>query len=449
MFEFSIENVPKLAISQNTKEAKLFNSNDIHEFYYEAASHIEIPHVVKFSGGRSSAMMLFILLDSGLLKAERGDVIIFNNTSAEHPKTYEFIRKCKALVESKYEVPFFWIEFQTYEDARNGEWSRLPTYRLVKPEPYAENATDGYHWRGEVFEELLSWAGFVPNQFQRTCTANLKLKTTRAFLKDWFACKMQLEHLGHFGTSSRIKNDDFYNRHKRSNGGVPREIFLQKKEFVRSRPLLRPKQYIPDFSDAFKPFHNEHLVDKIFGNKAYFGPGGIEYIAFIGLRYDEMRRVVKVQKRNTGHLEANGYEGEHVYMPLSEMRVTNDDVQKFWRKQSWDLELHPNDSLSNCTYCFLKGFRKLKKVHTILEDKLDSNLKGTPCDIKWWVNLEKKYGRDLKAERRKIRGNIANNFIGFFGTNNSFSYSELNKLPAKKETLEKYETNELPCDCTD
>ena len=101
-------------------------------------------------------MLLFILLEAGLLKPKRGDVIVFNNTSAEHPKTYEFARRCKKLVEKKYGLPFFWLEYQTYEDARNGEYTRLPSYRLVNAEPRSAANPDGYHWRGEVYEELLS-----------------------------------------------------------------------------------------------------------------------------------------------------------------------------------------------------------------------------------------------------------------------------------------------------
>lgn len=53
------------------------------------------PHVVKFSGGRSSGMMLMRLLEQGKLNPTRGDVIVFNNTSVEHPATYEFTRKLK------------------------------------------------------------------------------------------------------------------------------------------------------------------------------------------------------------------------------------------------------------------------------------------------------------------------------------------------------------------
>jgi len=42
------------------------------------------PHIVKFSGGRSSAMMLMNLLESNELKPKRGDVVIFNKANSTH-----------------------------------------------------------------------------------------------------------------------------------------------------------------------------------------------------------------------------------------------------------------------------------------------------------------------------------------------------------------------------
>ncbi|CAB5495080.1 hypothetical protein AZO1586R_181 [Bathymodiolus azoricus thioautotrophic gill symbiont] len=45
------------------------------------------PHIVKFSGGRSSAMMLMNLLESNELKPKRGDVVIFNKVNSTHKRT--------------------------------------------------------------------------------------------------------------------------------------------------------------------------------------------------------------------------------------------------------------------------------------------------------------------------------------------------------------------------
>ena len=58
-------------------------------------------------------------------------MVVFNNTSCEHPETYRFAATCKEIVEQRYGVPFFWVEYQTHEDARRGEWTRVQSYRLV------------------------------------------------------------------------------------------------------------------------------------------------------------------------------------------------------------------------------------------------------------------------------------------------------------------------------
>ena len=104
-------------------------------FPYDEQDHHTLPHVINFSGGRSSGLMLFSLLESGVLQQSRGDVILFCNTSAEHPATYKFVSQCQSLVESEYGIPFFWLEFQTYESLSQGHYRRLPSYRLVHSTP--------------------------------------------------------------------------------------------------------------------------------------------------------------------------------------------------------------------------------------------------------------------------------------------------------------------------
>jgi hypothetical protein len=48
--------------------------------------------------------MLMKLLKNNQLNPKRGDIIIFNNTSAEHPATYEFTRKIKKIAEEEYNM---------------------------------------------------------------------------------------------------------------------------------------------------------------------------------------------------------------------------------------------------------------------------------------------------------------------------------------------------------
>ena len=444
----AVKHIPELKISNQIKVPKFFDPKKASVFHYETKAHRQQPHVAKFSGGRSSGMLLFVLLEAGLLKAKRGDVVVFNNTSAEHPATYEFAKQCKRIVERRYNIPFFWVEHQTYEDARRGEYVRLSSFKLVNTEPYSENNPNGYHCRGEVFEEMLAHKGYVPTIFQRTCTQSLKLECSRFFLHEWLANKEETERLGHHGEVSRIDDKELYARHKKNGGGVPKDIFLAKKAFLKQCSHVRAPQKWSDYSSASAPFNNKQLKGKAYGRKAHFGSGGIEYLSLIGIRHDEMQRVVKLQKRNAGGPEGKGYEGEHVYVPLASMNVTNEDVQAFWEKQTWGLELNKDDNLSNCTYCFLKGTTKLARIKGVLQAKLDNGLVDTPCDIRWWAKIEDKYGRDMKAEERQTKSSVAGDFIGFFGATSKLTYRRLAEND-EVGSVNALSEDGLPCDCTD
>jgi len=432
---------------------------------YRAKRHERLPHVVKFSGGRSSGMLLFSLLQSGVLKADRGDVVVFNNTSAEHPETYRFVRRCAEATRDAG-IPFFWVEYQTYEDVRGGEWTRIESYRLTNDEPYSPDNPHGFHWRGEVFEELLSWRGYVPNQFRRICTVSMKLRTTREFLADWFAGKDAIAREGHYGEKPRIDVASLHRRHWRNGGRVPRDTFKRKRSFALARPHFRPAQRYEDFSPGWQPFNNPALADKVFGDRADFAHGA-EYVAFIGLRGDEQARVQRLWLRSEDN--APGYEGEHVYMPLADLGVTADQVNDFWEGQPWTLDLptelpgaNPGDdprpvSLSNCVFCFLKGGPNLHGVLEHVRESAGSELQGfgtlydTPSDLAWWHRIEGTYARDLKEERRSIvRPEVTH--VGFLGSRGLLFKSVLEQLANRGGRVGGHATFShagLPCDCTD
>lgn len=448
-----ISAAPKLVVSRRAiRVPEVYDPRREYRFLYQDRHHAEVPHVVKFSGGRSSGMLLLTLLANGILKRKRGDVVVFNNTSSEHPLTYDFVQQCKVVTE-RHGIPFFLVEFQTFEDARKGEWTRLPSYRLVADEPRSETNPHGFHWRGEVFEEVMSWSGFVPNQFRRICTTNMKLGTTRLFLGDWLACKPSIPRLGHYGTAPRIDADAMYARHRRNGGRVPREIYLAKRRYAWKRPHVRPEQRYDAFSVAWQEVDNAWLADKVHGAQAAFGKDGAEYVALVGLRADEPARVGRVKERNSGP-EGGGHAGEHVYMPLADMRVEAADVGAFWDRQLWDLSLAPDSGVSNCVYCFLKGGATLRRVHSAMKSATAQDdpprygpLTGTPCDVAWWQRMEEEYGRDLVAEDRLIASEAGHDFLGFFGAGNRFTYQML--AEAEDADLEAFDDALLPCDCTD
>jgi len=329
------------------------------EKYYFKEYHEELPHIVKFSGGRSSGMLLFGMLEKGMLKAKRGDVVIFNNTSAEHPKTYEFVKKCKKKCEEEYGIPFFLTEFQTFEDSKDGIYDRFQAYRLVNDEPYSIENPNGYHYKGEVFEEVISWHGVLPNTLMRTCTKKMKMDVTYSFLKDWFSGLGHIERLGHYGEAKRVSFEDIYQKHLKHGGGVPFDIFKAKKEYCLNRPLSRPKQQFSAYTAV--PIYNDLIESRSDKN---------EFCSFIGFRYDEPQRLIKMKDRidlecnediEMAYLKENE---EHIYAPLIDAKITKEDVWDFWKKMDFDLELPTDGSLGNCVYCFMKGVSKLLTFRT-------------------------------------------------------------------------------------
>ncbi len=401
--------------------------------YYVKDYHSNLPHVIKFSGGRSSGALLFSMLKNNMLKASRGDVIIFNNTSAEHSKTYEFVMECKKRCEEEYDIPFFLTEFQTFEDCKNGIYDRFSSYRLVNEEPYSVDNPNGYHHKGEVFEELISWQMYLPSLMSgRTCTKKMKMDVTYEFLNDWFMDTKAIPRLGHYGNNSRVDIDILYKKHQKKGGEVPKHIYKEKKKYCLTRSLFRPMQNFQDFTKV-----------GIIKEKVYVHKKHIEFCSFIGFRADEPMRLIKMKNRidekynehiEVAYLRENN---EHIYAPMVEFDITQEDVKGYWDNQDWDLGLPYDGSLGNCVYCFMKGGKKLSHIES-------NSTENTPENIDWWINIEKKYQRDLVAEERTIRTETKNPFINFFGINGKISY-EIIKNGDNKEALE----NSLPCHCTD
>ncbi len=408
------------------------------ELNYEVPHHKELPHVFKFSGGRSSSMLLLALLKSRQLRPSRGDVVVFNNTSTEYPATYEFVTTCKRIVEQRYNIPFFWLEFQTYEDARRGQWSRLPTFRLVHPVPYSKSKPNGYRHKGEVFEELVSWKQQLPNRFTRLCTQHLKLETTANFLGEWLAVKSQTHRLGHWYDKTKVKAVDQSERAK-----------LQ--EYLLSQPPTRSRQKFQDYTSAklvriSKKRLAEYCLDETATLK---GLNPVEFISIIGLRGDEPRRVARVKERNRSFANSSDLpdrlaDGEHVYMPLFDAEIDRNDVLKFWSKQTWDLNTPHSLNLSNCVYCFMKGKQTLSLLASRECSTKNNSAQYGPEHIEWWSDIENRYSRQMASKRK----NGAITRFGFFGADAPVSYAQIQK-EARINSDIALDSDSLPCECTD
>ncbi len=433
-----------------------------HVMRYDAKDHAHQPHILKFSGGRSSGMLLFTLLQNGLLMPGRGDVIIFNNTSAEHPATYAFVAECKRIAEKTYGIPFFWLQFQTYEDMGKAGWARFPTYRLVKPVACSQDEPDGYDNTGAVFEEMLAWKGYVPNIYSRICTETLKLFVTSEFIRDWLGNRNDLIGQGHAGRPY-MRIEQITRHHQLHGGSTPRHVLARKKSFLNERPAGRPQQMFADFTDCQLENRKGSIkgVHTSGGRATLSGDKPAEYVSLVGFRADEQHRIAKMRSRNNlpgtndrsasgngAHAEfrVSGYgrsDGEHLYAPLECLGVGREDVLSFWKKQSVKLHLPYEANFSNCLFCFLKGKPALQSILNE-QDKLDNdprypdefkrgrNSSLSPTSIDWWIEMEKRYGRNLREENRERTGanpTPPNANIGFFGVSGQSSQYAIIKKP--------------------
>ena len=135
---------------------------------------IEGPALISFSGGRTSAFMLWNILQAhgGVLPDDI--YVTFANTGKEAPETLEFVHE----VEQKWGVKIYWLELYFGEER--------PVYRtkIVDYETASRN--------GEPFEALLDRRQYLPNPVTRFCTSELKIKVMSRFMrklqgyKNWY-----------------------------------------------------------------------------------------------------------------------------------------------------------------------------------------------------------------------------------------------------------------------
>lgn len=118
------------------------------------------PTCISFSGGRTSAYMLWRVLQSnGGLPAEA--IVCFANTGKEDEATLRFVQDCS----ERWNVEIHWLE---YRDA----------------DPVFERVTfDTASREGEPFEALIRKRNYLPNPVTRFCTSELKIRSIHKYLK--------------------------------------------------------------------------------------------------------------------------------------------------------------------------------------------------------------------------------------------------------------------------
>jgi 3'-phosphoadenosine 5'-phosphosulfate sulfotransferase (PAPS reductase)/FAD synthetase len=119
------------------------------------------PTVISFSGGRTSAYMLWRILQSNKGKLPDEAIVVFANTGKEEEATLEFVRDCG----QNWNVPIHWLEYLPFD----------PKFKVVDFTTASRN--------GEPFEALITKKNYLPNPVTRFCTVELKIRTIDKYLK--------------------------------------------------------------------------------------------------------------------------------------------------------------------------------------------------------------------------------------------------------------------------
>lgn len=122
---------------------------------------IDSPTCISFSGGRTSAYMLWRVLQENNGLPEEAKVC-FANTGKEDEATLRFVDRCS----KEWGVPITWLEYR--DDA--------PGYRVVSFQTASRD--------GEPFEALLRKRPMLPNPVARFCTIELKIRVVGKHLHD-------------------------------------------------------------------------------------------------------------------------------------------------------------------------------------------------------------------------------------------------------------------------
>ena len=384
--------------------------------------------------------MVLSLARSGALDPDRRDLVLFANTTAEHPATYDFAARVCEELEERHAIPCLWYEFCTVEESTKFGWSRRPSYRLVRRQratPEDPPTTPGYSDDGCAFEELASLKRMLPNRSLRFCTQNLKILPGIRLISEWLGGGPGPATAGHNHNRALTSADAAAERYNGSRWTSCEVAEIA--AFVHSRPWMRPAQDWADFTVL--PQSRRSQARPSADIAGLTGPPE-RYVTLLGLRSDEAERV------NKAHFEAmlaDGAEGsrcrheshpagEIIATPLADAGADIDRVDAFWQSQSYDLGI--DRALGNCVYCFMKGEPALRRLTSAEHGAPDAG-SGGPASIHWWADIEARYaGPSDDPDVQQFK----------FLTLRSPSYAE---IADGTTAAGRNDRVSLPCACTD
>ena len=135
---------------------------------------IDEPACILFSGGRTSAFLLYKVLEAHEGKLPKDVKVTFANTGKEMPETLDFVQACS----DNWGVDIVWLEYAGRSKTQSEGKKIVYDYRynIVDYKTASRN--------GEPFARVIADVGNLPNPSQRWCSGQLKIRTIKRYLID-------------------------------------------------------------------------------------------------------------------------------------------------------------------------------------------------------------------------------------------------------------------------
>ena len=137
----------------------------------------DVPILLSFSGGRTSAFMVLFVLTHDTFKNHR-KIVVFANTGRERNETLEFVNNC----DKHFNFDTVWVEAEIPEKYGDGGTFRVVTFetatRITDTEEDFKKGTFK-----TPFNQLFRKKKKLPNHMIRDCTLYLKLIPIKKYLQ--------------------------------------------------------------------------------------------------------------------------------------------------------------------------------------------------------------------------------------------------------------------------
>lgn len=301
---------------------------------------IDAPAVISFSGGRTSGLMLYRILDAFGGTLPDDIKVVFCNTGKERPETLDFVERCSA----EWGVPITWLEYR-YETQIPCP-TRAEDWRQLDDEPFGERTQRWDAWYRAIHPDRLA-------KEQQVAVRKAMTRQQRKAIP---------------AVSKTVGRHSFsvVNYASASRRGEPLE------EVIAARNML------PNVMSRFCTVECKIRTTCRF----LLSLGWTQWGNAIGFRADEPQRVAKLAGTNR-------HSREETVTPLADEKVTNADVLSFWAANSFDLQLESHEG--NCDLCFLKGIGKTKRI-----------MATDPQYAAWWIRMEAAADRRGLARNKSV-----------------------------------------------